>query len=140
MEDIDIMSEVSPEPAGELVETVARAIKHRRLERQSPGLGYASVRWAPSEDDYHAARAAIAAMPAAGEVEQLNGALSAYKAICERRNQQNETLRAQLAASQADVARLREALRACRRAVGGGADEPRRNVREIVDLALEPKP
>jgi hypothetical protein len=33
-------------------------------------------------------------------------------------------------------ARLREALRACRRAVSGGLDEPRRNVREIADEAL----
>lgn len=31
---------------------------------------------------------------------------------------------------------LKEALRACRRAVSGGKPEPRRNVREIVDTAL----
>ena len=30
----------------------------------------------------------------------------------------------------------REALRACRHAVSGGRDEPRRNVRDIVDEAL----
>jgi HAMP domain-containing protein len=38
---------------------------------------------------------------------------------------------------QAEVERLREALRACRRAVSAGRDEPRLNVREIVDEAIE---
>ena len=37
----------------------------------------------------------------------------------------------------AEVERLREALRECRRAVAGGRDEPRRTVREIVDEAIE---
>ncbi len=47
------------------------------------------------------------------------------------------TLRARVAVQDAEIARLREALRECRRAVSGGRDEPRRNVREIVDEALE---
>jgi predicted nucleic acid-binding Zn-ribbon protein len=38
---------------------------------------------------------------------------------------------------QAEVERLRDALRACRRAISAGRDEPRRNVREIVDEAIE---
>ena len=49
-------------------------------------------------------------------------------------------------AQQADLATLRkqlenarEALRQCRNAVKGGKDEPRRNVREIVDEALGQK-
>jgi HAMP domain-containing protein len=37
----------------------------------------------------------------------------------------------------AEVERLRKALRACRRAVSAGRDEPRLNVREIVDEAIE---
>jgi hypothetical protein len=44
-----------------------------------------------------------------------------------------------VAAERADVVRLREALRACRRATLHGADEPRQNVREIVDTALAPE-
>jgi predicted nucleic acid-binding Zn-ribbon protein len=40
-------------------------------------------------------------------------------------------------AQAAEIARLREALRACRRAVSAGRDEPRLNVREIVDEAIE---
>ena len=36
-----------------------------------------------------------------------------------------------------EIERLREALRACRRAVAGGKAEPRQTVREIVDLAIE---
>jgi hypothetical protein len=40
----------------------------------------------------------------------------------------------------AQIARKDEALRACRQSVSHNADEPRRNVREIVDEALqEPK-
>jgi hypothetical protein len=35
------------------------------------------------------------------------------------------------------LAEAREALRECRRAVAGGAEEPRRTVREIVDHAIE---
>ena len=38
---------------------------------------------------------------------------------------------------QSENARLRNALLQCRRAVAGGADEPRRTVREIVDRAIE---
>jgi hypothetical protein len=40
-------------------------------------------------------------------------------------------------AQAAEIERLREALRACRRAVSAGRDEPRRNVREIVDEVIE---
>jgi hypothetical protein len=36
-----------------------------------------------------------------------------------------------------EIERLREALRACRRAVAGGKAEPRQTVREIVDQAIE---
>ena len=39
-------------------------------------------------------------------------------------------------ASVAEVERLREALRECRRAISNGREEPRRTVREIVDRAL----
>jgi hypothetical protein len=39
-------------------------------------------------------------------------------------------------AAEAENAKLREALRSCRRAVSNGREEPRRNVREIVDEAL----
>jgi uncharacterized membrane protein len=46
-------------------------------------------------------------------------------------------LEARATAAEAQVAKLREALRACRRADSGGREEPRRNVREIVDEALE---
>ena len=38
-----------------------------------------------------------------------------------------------------EVERLREALRQCRSAVSHGSEEPRRNVREIVDEALAAK-
>ena len=54
-----------------------------------------------------------------------------------------ERLKMQIEADQvirdltAENARLRDALRQCRRAVAGGADEPRRTVREIVDHAIE---
>ena len=98
------MSEVSTEPAGDLVERVARAMA------ESDNCYYFAQTDNPRDEHWRLARAAIAAMPSVGEVEQLNGALSAYKAICEHRNQQNESLRTQLAASQADVARLRELL------------------------------
>lgn len=50
---------------------------------------------------------------------------------------QCEAERARAEAAEAEVARLREALRACRRAVSSMNDEPRRNVREIVDAAIE---
>jgi hypothetical protein len=47
------------------------------------------------------------------------------------------TLTTRVAEQDAEVERLREALRECRRAVAGGRDEPRRTVREIVDEAIE---
>ena len=36
-----------------------------------------------------------------------------------------------------EIERLRESLRKCRRAISGGRPEPRREVREIVDEAIE---
>jgi hypothetical protein len=47
------------------------------------------------------------------------------------------TAQAEAEALRAEVERLREALRTCRRAVAGGKAEPRQTVREIVDLAIE---
>ena len=59
--------------------------------------------------------------------DQLN---RAHKLLCQAFARHRQSARG-------EVGRLREALRACRRAVSGGKDEPRRVVREIVDQALE---
>ena len=49
-----------------------------------------------------------------------------------------QVIREALDAQEAENRRLREALRQCRQAISHGRDEPRRNVREIVDEALSP--
>lgn len=47
------------------------------------------------------------------------------------------TLADELEAKDAEIVRLREALKACRKAVSSTANEPRRTVRDIADVALE---
>lgn len=44
---------------------------------------------------------------------------------------------ATIRAAMGEIERLREGLRECRRAVDGGRDEPRHNVREIVGRYIE---
>jgi peptidoglycan hydrolase-like amidase len=51
----------------------------------------------------------------------------------------NALLTDELEATKAELQALREALRQCRKAVSHGSEEPRRNVREIVDEALTRK-
>ena len=165
----DSTTSTTPEPAGDLVERVARAMMAASRPNANPDdptpaprgtIGFVP-KWRLFE---HLARAAIAAMPDRTALvgngtavaynngykhaaEKFGAEITTFRLLNDlleqfRKSDLEElaTLRTQLVASQADVARLREALRACRRAVGGGADEPRRNVREIVDLTLEPKP
>ena len=103
------MSEVSTEPAGDLVERVARAIcceGYPCAAERDGNICVAIENWA------NEARAAIAAMPdreAAYEDGYNAGELKWAEAM-DKQIGIEESLRTQLAASQADVARLREAL------------------------------
>ena len=67
--------------------------------------------------------------------EHGNSICTAYEALQTAEREHSEAL-ARIAELEARVERMREALRACRRAISNGKDEPRRNVREIVDEAL----
>ena len=62
--------------------------------------------------------------------EDCRGLATASIAALDRHRAGDDALRE-------ENARLREALKSCRKAVSSNADEPRRNVREIVDEALE---
>ena len=125
----------TPEPAGDLVERVADAIaKADRVPPDEPDIYWAHLAPPDEPDIYwaHLARAAIDAMPdhAALDIQaqtyrdmHAQAVELGYPSILEAleatdyMKEELATLRTQLAASQADVARLREALQKAESAI-----------------------
>lgn len=70
---------------------------------------------------------------AADRIEQLEAEV---KTALHREAETTARYDAKIDALEAEIARKDEALRECRRAVSGGREEPRRRVRDIVDLTL----
>lgn len=72
-------------------------------------------------------------LEAADRIEQLEAEV---KTALHREAETTARYDAKIDALEAEIARKDEALRECRRAVSGGREEPRRRVRDIVDLTL----
>ena len=119
----------TPEPAGDLVETVARALCVAGHSGFSPDeiMPNDGPRWRYYEPS---ARAAIAAMPDRAALVGDGTAVAysnGYQHAAEKFGAELTTLRTQLAASQADVARLSQPI-LYQRPEGANMDEWRKNV------------